>query len=65
MTADQFAHVRKMIGTLRARLLARQSTAELERKALLASRRQRIWTQEELDLAKRRASENQGKIKWE
>ena len=97
MTADQFAHVRKMTAAagdgpclitaasgretrkaglgragdgerralLRARLLARQSTADLKRKAQFASRRQRIWTQEEIDLARRRASENRGKIKWE
>ena len=42
---------------VRARLVQRQSTADLERKAAIVSRRQRIWTEEELDLARRRAAE--------
>jgi hypothetical protein len=47
---------------IRARLVKRQTTAELERKASIASRRQRIWTEEELDLARRLAAERWPKL---
>lgn len=51
--------------SLRERLIARQSTDELRRKACLAARRQRIWTQEEIDLAERLGRERAALIKWD
>ena len=40
---------------IHGRLIARQSDAELERKAKKARERANLWTQEELDAADRRA----------
>jgi hypothetical protein len=42
-----------MTADLHARLVARQTTAELQRKARKAGRLSRIWTQEEIDLFER------------
>lgn len=45
------------IKTLHAKLIKRQPTEELERKALKAIRKSRIWTKEEIDYGKRLGSE--------
>lgn len=52
------------MATLRERLLERQTTAELERKADIARRRQNIWTQEEIEAAERVAVEMVARLKW-
>lgn len=49
---------------LHERLVAKQSTEELKRKAEKARERANIWTQEELDYAKRRGQEIAESIKW-
>lgn len=50
---------------LRERLLARQPTAELARKAVKARRwRQKRWTQEEVDGAERRAAAVALRLGW-
>lgn len=51
--------------TTHARLVARQSTTELERKAGKAARRQRIWTQEDFDAAERVATELCERLQWD
>lgn len=45
----------RVVPALHHRLVSLQSTDDLERKARLAERRQRILTQEEADLAQRLA----------
>jgi hypothetical protein len=49
--------------TLREKLIALQSTEELERKARKARRRS-IWTQEEIDAARRAARELYELLNW-
>lgn len=49
---------------LHERLIARQSTAELKRKADKArERRGKLWTQEEIDYINRRAAEMSQRLK--
>lgn len=45
-------------------LLRYQTTAELERKAVKARSKHNLWTQEEIDLGKRKAAETGQAIGW-
>ena len=49
---------------LHQRLVSHHSTEELKRKNEKSLRRQSIWTWELLDLAKRKAKESRGLIRW-
>ena len=49
---------------LHERLIAKQPTDELKRKAGKSRERANIWTQEELDYAARRGEELARSLKW-
>jgi hypothetical protein len=49
--------------TLHDRLVALQTTEELERKARKAATKD-TWTQEDIDLARRQAQELHASLKW-